>query len=271
MYQVERVVKFLWSTFCFWCCFKCCWERHYGGSLHVAALAHVSKGNHRHDDTEVSVFDDNEEEEDRWGAVEFGDPDSDGSYSDSEDDEVSNGGAGEALDDFPADRDPGPRGRPSLASIDGRCEAGARREGGTRARKDVCAPCQRAQPCCLFVLTCPRRRADGLPLQVRQHSLKSDATTASGAWSGSASQSAVSRVSREGEDRGVTAAAGPWDVGSAGVGTGLPVKRRPTSGSRGEDPASAAFDRTTSNGSGFSLELPDQPLPPQQQMQVCLP
>ncbi len=73
IYQSERVVKAVWSRLCFWCCFRCCWERHYGGSAHQAARAHAGKEDDDLSDSEVSKY---EGEEDRWGAVEFDDDES---------------------------------------------------------------------------------------------------------------------------------------------------------------------------------------------------
>ncbi len=55
MYQLERLVKGFWDRFCFWCCFRCCWERHYGGLIHKAARVHAGKDEDDQTDSEVGT------------------------------------------------------------------------------------------------------------------------------------------------------------------------------------------------------------------------
>ena len=69
VYQLERIVKWVWSKLCCWCCIKCCWERHRG-----ADVVH----DHKQGDSNPDYSDggDSDGDEDRWGYVDCdNDPD----------------------------------------------------------------------------------------------------------------------------------------------------------------------------------------------------
>jgi hypothetical protein len=77
------LVKAVWSRCCFWCCFRCCWEKHYGGIIHNAARVQAGKTDDDQTDSEVSEYE-NDDDDDRWGAVSFDseEEDMDSEYSD---------------------------------------------------------------------------------------------------------------------------------------------------------------------------------------------
>lgn len=80
-------MKAFWSRCCFWCCFRCCWEKHYGGIIHNAARIQAGKTEDDQTDSDVSSYE-NDDEDDRWGAVSFDSEEEDESEF-SEDDDTS--------------------------------------------------------------------------------------------------------------------------------------------------------------------------------------
>ncbi len=68
VYQAERVVKAFWGACCWWCCFKCCWQRHRGGEHHHGGQ---DAKNGSGDGGSEDAYSDEDEDEGRWGNVDF--------------------------------------------------------------------------------------------------------------------------------------------------------------------------------------------------------